>query len=86
MRGNRIFSHGVVVAREAHRFGVTYVIYSLYTLTGLTNTKAAPIQNLLIRAGMQVGEPLAELELLAIDHYATIAAHMTFRQVGPVYA
>ena len=64
----RQHGQGMVVAFQADGRGVADVIDNLDAGTHLLQTEALAAQNLPVALGVQVGEAVAELERLAIDH------------------
>ena len=77
-----IFGHRVVVALQAYGFGVAYVVDGLYAGLGLADAEAASGEHLFVAACVQVGEALAELERVAVDGDAAVAAAVPFWQVA----
>lgn len=74
MGGQRKAGQRMVVALQSDRSGVAYVTDNLDAVACFADAEAPTCQNLLIAAGVQLGEPLTEFELVAVNHDGSVGA------------
>ena len=82
MPAQRQFRHGVVVADEADGLGIADLIDDVDAVAGFVDAEATTRQNLLVALGMQLGEALAELELLPVNFQGAVGALLPFHGIG----
>ena len=81
MPAQRELGHGMVVTGEADGLGVADLIHNVDTTTRLFDAETTTRQNLLVALGVQLGEALAELKLLAIDGDGAESALLAFHGI-----
>ena len=81
MPAQRKLRHGMVVADEADGLGVADFVDDVDAATRILQAEAVTRQDVLITLGMQLGEALAKLELLAVDHDGAIGALLPFHGI-----
>ena len=73
--------HWVIVAYQADGVSVTDFVNDLDTAAGFFDAKSTSIKDFLIAFGVQFGESLAELEVLAVDFQGAVGAFLAFHGV-----
>lgn len=74
--------HRVIVADEADGFGVADLIDDVDAAAGIFQAEAMTSQNVLITLRVKLGETLAELKLLTVNHDGAIGALLPFHGIG----
>ena len=74
--------HRVVVADEADGLGVADLIDDVNAAAGIFQAEAMTCQNILIALRVKLGETLAELKLLTVNHDGAVGALLPFHGIG----
>ena len=82
MSAQRELRHGMVVADEADGGGVADLVHDIDATARLFDAEAATGKDFLVALGMQLGEALAELKLLTVDHDGAVGALLPFHGIG----